>query len=143
MRSQRGSPSPCNPGGGHRMRIVHVSDGYLPRVGGIERHVHDLAHRQAADGHEVRIITTVPAPCTEPAGSVEVVRPAARPDKPASSMQHPAALALARWRNLADADVVHVHASTVSPLAFAAIGTASRNRKPTVVRLHSMLAAAA
>lgn len=125
------------------MRIVHVSDCYLPRVGGIERHVHDLAHRQAADGHDVRIITTVPEPITAPSGCVEVVRPPARPDKPASSMQHPAALALARWRHLADADVVHVHASTVSPLAFAAIGTASRNRKPTVVSMHSMLGAGA
>lgn len=121
------------------MRIVHVSDGYLPRLGGIEKHVHDLAHLQAGDGHHVRIVTTVPEPIQDAPSPVHVVRPATRPDKPANRMDHRSALSLARSRHLSDADVVHVHASTVSPLAFAAIATASRDRTPTVVSMHSML----
>lgn len=121
------------------MRIVHVSDVYLPRLGGIEKHVHDLAHRQAADGHEVRIITTVAAPSPERSSLVQVVRPGSRRRGREGRMQPRAAPGLARWPLLRDADVVHVHASTVSPLAFAAIGTASRNRTPTVVSMHSML----
>ena len=35
------------------MRIAHVSDAFMPRLGGIERQVHDLALRQLAAGHEV------------------------------------------------------------------------------------------
>ena len=41
------------------LRIVHVSDCYLPRLGGIERQVHDLAVRQRQRGHEVQIVTCV------------------------------------------------------------------------------------
>ena len=39
------------------MRVLHVTDAYLPRLGGIEMHVHDLARAQAAAGDEVDIIT--------------------------------------------------------------------------------------
>ena len=46
------------------MRIAHVSDCYLPRLGGIELHVHDLALRQAAAGHDVTVITTTGGPAT-------------------------------------------------------------------------------
>ncbi len=41
------------------MRIAHVSDCFMPRMGGIERQVHDLALRQQAAGHDVEIITSV------------------------------------------------------------------------------------
>ena len=37
------------------MRIVHVSDCYAPRTGGIESQVRDLARAQVAAGHEVVI----------------------------------------------------------------------------------------
>ncbi len=42
------------------MRIAHVSDCYLPRLGGIEMQVHDLATRQRAAGHETTVITQTP-----------------------------------------------------------------------------------
>jgi glycosyltransferase involved in cell wall biosynthesis len=42
------------------VRIVHLSDCYLPRLGGIEMQVRDLARRQLAAGHEVHVITTTP-----------------------------------------------------------------------------------
>ena len=32
------------------MRVLHVTDGYLPRLGGIELHVHDLVSHQRATG---------------------------------------------------------------------------------------------
>ncbi len=41
------------------MRIAHVSDCFMPRMGGIEGQEHDLALRQRAAGHEVVIITAV------------------------------------------------------------------------------------
>ena len=43
------------------MKIVHLSDCYLPRLGGIEMQVRDLARRQTAAGHEVHVITTTPS----------------------------------------------------------------------------------
>ena len=40
------------------MRIAHVTDFYLPRLGGIELHVSDLSDRQRAAGHEVEVLTS-------------------------------------------------------------------------------------
>ena len=39
------------------MRVALLSDCYLPRLGGIEVQVHDLAHRLAAAGHDVEVVT--------------------------------------------------------------------------------------
>ncbi|WP_454851847.1 hypothetical protein [Promicromonospora soli] len=43
------------------MRITHVSDTYLPLLGGIEAQVSRIAGQQAAAGHDVEVITTTPA----------------------------------------------------------------------------------
>src|SRR3954468_6893272 len=43
-----------------RMRILHVSDAYLPKQGGIEIQVSDLARRQAETGHDVTVLTCAP-----------------------------------------------------------------------------------
>ena len=43
------------------MKIALVSDCYLPRLGGIEVQVHDLAQRLVAQGHEVVAYTVTPA----------------------------------------------------------------------------------
>ena len=43
------------------MRVVHVSDCYAPRLGGIETQVRALAIRQAAAGHDVHVITATAA----------------------------------------------------------------------------------
>ena len=42
------------------MRIVHISDCYPPRLGGIETQVRALAVRQAEQGHDVHVITATP-----------------------------------------------------------------------------------
>lgn len=39
------------------MRILHVTDNYLPFVGGLERAVHSLARQQVLDGHKVLVAT--------------------------------------------------------------------------------------
>jgi glycosyltransferase involved in cell wall biosynthesis len=45
------------------MRIQHVTDSYLPTLGGIELHIRDLVGRQRAAGHEVTVATRgAPAP---------------------------------------------------------------------------------
>ena len=57
------------------MRIAHVSDCYLPRVGGIERQIHDLAVRQQQRGHEVQIVTSVAGASPAAADAMTVHRP--------------------------------------------------------------------
>ena len=41
------------------MRVLHVTDTYLPRLGGIEVHVSDLVGHQRAAGIDARVITPV------------------------------------------------------------------------------------
>ncbi|MBZ5735047.1 glycosyltransferase family 4 protein [Nocardioides sp. TRM66260-LWL] len=118
------------------MRIVHVTDTYLPRVGGIELHVADLAARQSADGADVTVVTArTPGTDARPHRSPEGVRIVPVPSVPG-------ALGVDRRlrRVLADldADVVHGHLSVASPFAWAGLRQA---RRPRVATLHSMLPA--
>jgi glycosyltransferase involved in cell wall biosynthesis len=126
------------------MRIAHVTDFYLPRLGGIEMHVHDLAARQRAAGHEVEILTSTPAGPTPagptPAGqaNVPVLRVTEAFRRPAAL--HPGAPRLAgELLRPGRYDAVHVHAGVLSPLAFASVAAAVRAGLPVVVTLHSFL----
>lgn len=107
------------------MRVVHVTDCYLPRVGGIELHVRDLVAQQRARGLRAEVWTTTPAPVEE--AEVRRVPPGAR---------------LTRWlrRELERSrpDVLHVHCSVVSPLATLAAREAAAADIATVVTVHSM-----
>ncbi|MGX7681863.1 glycosyltransferase family 4 protein [Jatrophihabitans sp. DSM 45814] len=132
------------------MRIAHVTDCFLPRMGGIERQVEGLAHAQAAFGHEIEIITSVPA-SSELAGSptgrgagarqqhdpVTVIRPEPRRGEP-GDIRYSTMLSGRRAVLEGDYDLVHVHASTFSPMAYLAAGAASKSGVPTVITLHSL-----
>lgn len=124
------------------MRIVHVTDGYLPRLGGIELHVRDLAAAQAAEGHDVTVVTTTPGSDARVDG-VAIVRPCSAATEPSGRMQHTWVGRALRSAALATADTVHIHTSMLSPLAFTAITAASDRRIPTVVTMHSMVSRAA
>jgi glycosyltransferase involved in cell wall biosynthesis len=114
------------------MRVLHVTDAYLPRLGGIEMHVHDLARAQADAGDEVDIITmTRGRGAIDAPGSAMVIRPGDDTD------------ALAKWRFLLrnksygaerGYDVVHAHCSTVSLLSFFSLGT----DVPRLITVHSL-----
>lgn len=130
------------------MRIVHVSDCYLPRLGGIELQVHDLAHRQASAGHDVTILTTTagglscPSACGE--APVRVIRAAGGERYTSERIMYRTtrtgtALFLG---GLDEFDAVHVHASSFSPLAFLAAHHASGRGVPTVATVHSLWAKA-
>ncbi|MGI8760417.1 MAG: glycosyltransferase family 4 protein [Jatrophihabitantaceae bacterium] len=122
------------------MRIAHVSDCYLPRLGGIERQVHDLAVRQQRAGHEVHVITSVSGEHPgEHEGGFGVRRPAGRSGD-ADRIRYESTRA-GRDAVLAGGfDVVHVHASNLSPLAFLSAASASRAGVPTALTLHSLWA---
>lgn len=117
------------------MYIGHVSDCYLPRLGGIEWQVHDLAARQSDAGHRVEIVTAVSGECDP--GGVLVHRP--RGDGGSEAVRYRRAHSGSRCAVSRGFDVLHVHASTFSPLAFSTLGAATRAGIPTVVTLHSML----
>lgn len=110
------------------MRILHVTDHYPPVTGGIESHVANLAARQAAAGHAVRVLTSTPAHAAsrrcDDTGPVEVIR--------ARSL-------LDGWRaRTFDVDVVHAHVSVVAPFTAPVAAALARRGIPTVVTVHSL-----
>ena len=129
------------------MRIVHVSDCYPPRMGGIETQVRDLAAAQAAAGHEVHVLTATPldadaatqeerAAVGHPAVQVHrmgIALPFDLPVNPAAPAAMDALFESVR------PDVVHVHAGVISPFAFDGARVALRREVPLAITWHCML----
>ena len=127
------------------MRIVHISDCYPPRLGGIETQVRALAVRQAAAGHDVHVITATPGTSvrrgTETLDGVVVHRATA--SMPAELPVHPRVNRvvrelLAEGGEAAGADAVHVHGGVVSPFAYPAARVARQLGLPTVATIHGV-----
>jgi glycosyltransferase involved in cell wall biosynthesis len=113
------------------VRIAHVTDSYLPRVGGIELHVHDLAAQQRAIGHDAVVLTSGVASSGDgvPVRSYRGFRGLLTPED----------YRLLRNSVSADGfDAVHAHLSLVSPMAWVAVRAAVRSGVPVVVTMHSM-----
>lgn len=114
------------------MRILHVSDCYLPRLGGIEVQVADLVRAQREAGHTVEVATATPG-----AALPGVHRVAAR--LPFDLPVHPRGTGhLKRLMISRRPDVVHVHTGAVSPFAWMGVRAAVRAGLPVVVTVHSM-----
>ena len=127
------------------MRIVHISDCYAPRLGGIETQVRALAMRQVAQGHDVHVITATPSPSLrqgdELLDGVHVHRITAR--MPADLPIHPRVVseiraALSAGGVAAGADAVHVHGGVVSPFAYPGAKVARGLGLPTVLTIHGV-----
>jgi glycosyltransferase involved in cell wall biosynthesis len=126
------------------MRIVHVSDCYAPRTGGIESQVRDLARGQAAAGHEVHVVTATPGESGERGGvvqdddGVQVHRFGTRMpfDLPINPAAPPRIRALLRDLR---PDVVHVHAGVLSPFAYDGARVALGEAVPLAITWHCML----
>jgi glycosyltransferase involved in cell wall biosynthesis len=128
------------------MKILHVTDAYLPKQGGIEVQVGDLARRQVDAGHDVTVLTC--------AADAEGRRPRAGRGMPVRAVDDGAVAELRvglPWLALPAAirqvhavlrrerpDVVHVHLSVWSPLSILAIKAAVRQGLPVTVTLHSL-----
>ena len=122
------------------MKVVHVTDCFLPRLGGIEIQVSGLAAAQVAAGHDVAVITATPSgEPGEPAGPPGVPVHHVVAGLPFELPVHPRAghHLTARYRELRP-DVVHVHVGAVSPFGWAAARAAVRAGIPAVVTVHSM-----
>ncbi len=125
-----------------RVKVALLSDCYLPRLGGIEVQVHDLAAHLVARGHEVEVFTATPGDHGERWGATQVVdgvrvhRLALR--LPWDLPVNPLAPLQLRDR-LAGFDVAHVHMGVVSPFAVDSAFLTMRMGLPTAMTWHCML----
>jgi glycosyltransferase involved in cell wall biosynthesis len=115
------------------MRIALVSDVYLPRLGGIEMHVHDLALELVRAGHSVTVFTIADSP--SPVSDLPVVRIPAVAGVPTGTDALRQSLLAGQF------DLVHAHSSLFSPLAWSATRIASEYGIPAVITMHSLPAA--
>lgn len=132
-------PLASEPSVERRQHIALVCDWYAPRIGGIERHLGQLAERLIAAGHRVTVVTPMRGAATE-TEAVRLHRVAAPllPGcgliwKPESFRRIGEILRTGRF------DVIHVHHSLVSPAGFAALYHAQRAGIPAVGTAHSIL----
>lgn len=126
------------------MKIALLSDCYLPRLGGIEVQVHDLAVRLAGRGHEVEVFTATSGSHGERGGFVDRVdgvavhRLALR--LPFELPVNPLAPGLLRRRLTGGGfDVAHVHMGVVSPFAVDCTRVTTQIGLPTAMTWHCML----
>lgn len=126
------------------MRIVHVSDCYAPRTGGIETHLGELTRIQAAFGHEVHLFTSERGANNEIHGQVEnhngvtvhrlgTMMPLHAPWNPAAGTM------AARLLDDLRPDVVHAHAGIMCPLSMGTAKSAMARGLPVSITWHSML----
>jgi len=132
------------------VRIIHITDCFAPRTGGIETQVLGLAQRQRAAGHDVTVLTATPAVRDlgttdaeadddegESVGGVPVVRIALR--MPFDLPVHPnTRTRVLQYLRYARPDVVHVHAGSLSPFAWGGLRAARQGRLSVVMTVHSM-----
>ena len=126
------------------MRVLHVSDCFPPRTGGIETQVHDLAAHQAAAGFDVHVATAT-AGADGARRATRVLGSGVRVHRMASALTlgvpvNPRGTWLLREAvTRLRPDVVHVHAGVVSPFAFDGVVAAHRTGVPLAVTWHCML----
>jgi glycosyltransferase involved in cell wall biosynthesis len=120
------------------LKIALVSDWFVPRLGGIELQMRDLALALRDRGHEVRVVCGVP-------GEAEVdgipVERLPGPRLPGFGIAFTPAV-FAALRSAIDAggeEVVHVHCGNVAPIAHHAVQHCIRRRIPAVATFHSVL----
>nr|NLD41143.1 glycosyltransferase family 4 protein [Actinomycetales bacterium] len=142
------------------MRVLHMTDAFLPRLGGIEVQVAGLALAQAARGDEVAILTTTLPASREGGRSVEWLvsdgaggltitdapspssSPAVRVHRVATRMPLDAPVHPLAPRHLAalvkqfDPEVVHFHMGIATPSVEASLGQAADRVR--VLQVHSV-----
>ena len=132
------------------MKIVLVSDWFLPRLGGVELQLRDLAGELASGGHDVHVVTTTPAdPSAQGSlqtGSVALSDGVSvhRLDVPllprfGITLSRRAGPAMRGLLRTIEPDAVHIHASICSTAALAGAWAADGLRLPIVVTFHSVL----
>ncbi|NHN56627.1 glycosyltransferase family 4 protein [Calidifontibacter sp. DB0510] len=124
------------------MKVALISDCYLPRLGGIEVQVHDLARHLRAAGHEVTAFTATREPGQKrnecefidgvPVHRLAIPMPRGLPINPLAPPT------LRRLLVAGQYDVAHVHLGVVAPFANDAVRVTDQIGLPTAVTWHSM-----
>ncbi len=121
-----------------KLKIALISDWFLPRIGGIELHVRDLALNLKANGQEVHVITTTPGDDSPDGIPVHRLKTPLLPFfKIAYSSQLIRSLREILVQN--KFDILHSHSSVVTPLAYVAIYLANELQIPSLITNHSLL----
>jgi glycosyltransferase involved in cell wall biosynthesis len=115
------------------VRILHVTDTYLPVLGGIELLVHDLATHQRRAGHQVTVLTATGAGLI---GAGAADQDPIKDDEPPVRLPFfgDVSAILARFQP----DVVHCHSSIVSPLAWRTARRAAAEGRSVLATMHSI-----
>ena len=123
------------------LKIGLVSDCYVPRLGGIEMQVHDLAQRLQAAGHDVVVVTPTPGPDLIDGIRVHRMQVPLLPfDIPFTPKTFQQVSDLLRRERV---DVAHFHGGIASPLAFIGAASAQADGVPTVITTHCLWSYAA
>lgn len=126
------------------MKIALLSDCYLPRLGGIEVQVRDLAYNLLAAGHDVEVFTATLGDRDERGGVIEVVDglpihrmgmyvPGRMPVNPLAKAETKRRLAAGGF------DVAHVHMGITSPFTVDCTRVALQLGLPVSMTWHCML----
>ncbi|PIR58752.1 MAG: hypothetical protein COU69_03755 [Candidatus Pacebacteria bacterium CG10_big_fil_rev_8_21_14_0_10_56_10] len=101
------------------MKVIHLAPWYLPRIGGVETHVHSIAQEMKKDGHRVQVVTGQHQPghrLEHTEQGIEVRRVPYQLFRTGSSIGEKSRFKLGLWQWILDhrhlfaqADVVHVH----------------------------------
>jgi len=120
------------------VRVALVCDWFLPRQGGIELHLRDLALALRAADVDARIVTTTRG--DDVVDGIPVYRiPAVLAPGSGFAFTPGALRRLGQLVRNEGFDVVHSHASVVSPIAVGGAIAARRAGLPSLLTFHSML----
>ncbi|MCR6655961.1 MAG: glycosyltransferase family 4 protein [Opitutus sp.] len=124
------------------MRIVHLSSGYWPRIGGVETLLYRLIACQRAAGHEVSVWTEHPfdsLPLHEVHEGVSIHRiPFTNALRSGSPEQLRRAVdEVTRLKREQQPDLIHVHVFSATP--WVDFLTQAASKAPTVMTLHTPL----
>ena len=118
-------------------KIAIVSDWYLPRIGGLELHLRDLARELNARGHEAHVVTATPGP--QELDGIKVHRLDVPLMPGLDTIRSKKALKpLEELFKREQFDLIHCH-TALSPLSIGGAYVAKRLGIPSVMTEHSVL----
>lgn len=123
---------------GSSLKIALLCDHFIPRIGGIELHVRDLAKELAKKGYNVHVLTTTPGETL--VEGIPILRFKASLLPGVKIIWNFKALRALKKKLVTEKyDLLHVHSSVVSPFAYGAITLAAKMGIPCLVTCHSLL----
>lgn len=121
-----------------KYKIAMVCDWYLPRIGGLELHLHDLANELNKAGHEVHIICSYPGPAGM-IGNTRIHRLTGKILPFLKTIRSRSAVTEVEELLLREKfDIIHAH-SVYSPLSLVGIYLADKLGIPSLFTEHSVL----